>query len=59
MPGTPSGENHSADSQKCGRNASPRAAELVVELVDARLEPAALDREAEIAEPHFHELGVR
>ncbi len=26
MPGTPSGVNHSADSQKCGRNVRPRAA---------------------------------
>ena len=25
MPGTPSGENHSADSQKCGRNVERRA----------------------------------
>ena len=49
MPGTPSGQNHSSESQKCGRKCRPARLELAVELGDAVLEPAALEGQAEVA----------
>ena len=59
MPGTPSGENHSDDNQKCGRNVRPRAASSSYELRDARLEPAALDRRAaDRRQPHVEQRLV-
>ena len=43
-PGTPSGENHSAESQKCGvEGREGSCLELALELGDARLERAPLD----------------
>ena len=47
-PGTPSGENHSADSQKCGWNAQPARVELLLQLGDPRFERAAFDRDAQL-----------
>ena len=59
-PGTPSGENHSADSQKCGSNVvSPRSSELALQLSDAILQRAAFDRDFQIANPQIQELFVR
>ena len=55
MPGTPSGQNHSSDSQKCGRKRRPLASSSPSELRDALLELAALDAQLEVAEPQVEQ----
>ena len=59
MPGTPSGVNHSSDSQKCGRNADAAFGQLLVQLGEPLLEDAAFDVQVEVGHPQVEQLLVR
>ena len=59
MPGTPSGLNHSSESQTCGRKRKPLCCQLVVEPLDTLLEQRALDLHAQVLEPQVEDLLVR
>ena len=50
MPGVPSGVNHSSPIQAWLLHDNPSLVELVVEAIEAVLEPRATDRDAEILE---------
>ena len=58
MPGMPSGENHSCDSQQCGRKRMPRVASSPYSRSTARSRSRARDGQAEIAESQAKQLLV-
>ena len=55
MPGMPSGENHSSDSQTCGRKRMPLWREFVVEPLHVVAQPGAAQRQAQVAEPQVEQ----
>ena len=58
MPGVLSGLNHSLEIQACGRTRSSRCFELIVESVEAVLEPGAFNFNLEIPETQLEQLLV-
>ena len=59
-PGTPSGENHSADSQKCGiERRQPARVEIAAEFGQPFFEHAALDRDTELVDAKVEQALVR